>query len=253
MDKNELLGLTKAAIGNQLGRLSSVLGSSVEDTAAATELAFSILLDGARHQMSRPAEAEMLLRALDDHDGRILDGLSSQFADGNHLNLLAQGSKAAEHVLRETQENATQRLATSAKITSGNARVLLALLSPVLLGILGRQKRSEHLDAADIARIFSDSDERREAPDITKPLPPQNEGYGLATKNSTEMSDTSHRAMLGAANSEAGRSEAGNMMMAFVPLIILAALAYWAFSAFQGSEIQEPTVPATSTDQVSTP
>lgn len=118
-------------------RMSAQIGAPPQQTASAIETALPILLGQLQRNAASPQGANALLAALDrDHDGSILDDLAGFLGSGP----TQADARSLDHIFagrRGTVESAVSR---RSGLDGAQVVRLLAMLAPVLLGILSRQR-----------------------------------------------------------------------------------------------------------------
>lgn len=139
------------AIGNQLGIEEDKAGG-------ATEAAFSAIMAGLSNNVADESGAEGLLGALDrDHDGSILNDVmgfisgSTQAANPNMVN----GAGILNHVLGGNQSNVIEMIAKMTGIDSSKSGKLLVTLAPIVLGMLGKMKNTNNVQAKTLLDLIS--------------------------------------------------------------------------------------------------
>ena len=146
MSQNQILDL----LGSQLDaatlrRMSSQVGATPQQTAAAVETALPVLLGALQRNASTPGGSHDLLGALDrDHDGSILDDLAGFLGQGPSRS----DARSLDHIFgdrRPTVENAVSR---RSGLDSAQVMKLLAMLAPIILGALNRVRPSRRRAAA---------------------------------------------------------------------------------------------------------
>lgn len=139
-------------LSNQLG------GVDKQQTAAAASGIMTTLMGALAKNAATPDGANALSNALDkDHDGSVLDDLMGLMSGNTQpQNTRAMnGNGILKHVLGNKQNNAIQMISQMSGLDNGKTGNLMALLAPVVMGSLGKAKRSGGLDAAGIASLLS--------------------------------------------------------------------------------------------------
>lgn len=146
------------ALAAQLGggatrQLAASLGGADErQVSDAVSGALPLLMGALAKNSSRPDGANALLGALDrNHDGSILDDLPAFLGRGD----AAPGQAILGHVLGGKQSNAANALGKMSGLDPQKAASLLAILAPVVLGALGKERRSQGLDASALAGLLN--------------------------------------------------------------------------------------------------
>ncbi len=166
---------------NQLG------GADKQKTAEATSGIISMITSALAKNAATPEGAGALASALDrDHDGSILDDLMG-YATGNmqqssNVNANAlNGAGILKHILGGKQGNAIDVISKMSGLESDKTGNLMAMLAPIVLGMLGKQKRQENLDQGGLSDILSktiqsESSKRKELGMIGKFLDQDGDG-----------------------------------------------------------------------------
>lgn len=135
-----------------LSSLSQALGSNPAATKTAAAAAVPLLLSALAKNASTNDGATALNAALErDHDGSILDSLGSGFSE----KLATDGNGILKHVLGGRRDTAEQGLAQASGLDKAQSAQMLATLAPLVMGALGKQKRSEGLDAGALAGMLA--------------------------------------------------------------------------------------------------
>lgn len=139
-------------LSNQLG------GADKQQTATAASGIMTTLMGALAKNASTPDGANALSNALDrDHDGSVLDDLmgimsgQKQAPNAKAMN----GSGILNHLLGNKQNNAVQMISQMSGLDNSKTGNLMSLLAPIVMGSLGKAKKSNGLDAAGIASLLS--------------------------------------------------------------------------------------------------
>lgn len=126
---------------------------------AAIPAALATLTSGLSNN-AQAGGASSLLSALDrDHDGSILDdlpGLLGGMSDSHGDGILG-------HVLGGRRPVAEQAVSRASGLDAGSAGQILAMLAPVLMGALGKQRRERGLGEMDITDLLGGERRRVES------------------------------------------------------------------------------------------
>jgi hypothetical protein len=149
---NDLLGTLSQQVGGQVARqMSRQLGTDVGTTESAINAALPMLLGAISRNAATADGAKALNKALDQHDGAILNDLLGAV---NSQDKMADGAKILGHVFGNKQANVQQGLSQLSGLSADNSAQLLAMLAPVVMGALGQTKRSGGLDADGLATLL---------------------------------------------------------------------------------------------------
>lgn len=134
---SQMGGSATETVGRQLGVDTSTASSAIGQALPA------ILAGLARNTQSGGGDA--LAGALDrDHDGSILDDLSGYLDRGPG----EDGAGILKHVFGGAEPQVEAALGSATNLDAGSATKLLQMLAPIVMGAMGRQKRSGGLDAS---------------------------------------------------------------------------------------------------------
>jgi hypothetical protein len=157
--------------GPRLTQLSQQLGIDESQTQQALPAALAALTGAMAHNVSQPQGAEQLSTALaQQHDGSILDSLDGFLGSGN----TTPGFSILRHVLGGRQPAVETGLGRATGLDPATMARLLALLAPIVLGVLGRRQRQQQLDPGGLAGVLND--ERRH---LEQASPQARQGLGV--------------------------------------------------------------------------
>jgi hypothetical protein len=149
---NDLLGTLSQQVGGQAARqISRQLGTDVATTESAINAALPMLLGAISRNAATAEGAKSLNKALDQHDGSVLDDLLAVVNSQDKVN---DGAKILGHVFGGKQANVQQGLSQMSGLSADNSAQLLAMLAPVVMGALGQTKRTSGLDADGLATLL---------------------------------------------------------------------------------------------------
>jgi hypothetical protein len=161
--------LTSQLGGEQTRQISRAIGADEASTSKAISGALPMLLGALSNNAGASDGASALAGALDrDHDGSILDDLNGFLGRGD----TSPGTAILGHVLGGRQAGAEAGLSQLAGIERSSAGKLLAMLAPVVMGALGKQKRQQGLDLGALTEMLGAENHRarRQAPDAMSVL-----------------------------------------------------------------------------------
>jgi hypothetical protein len=126
------------SVGLDSGDVSNVLAGAVP-----------AILTGLTRNSSSSTGAAGLLGALDrDHDGSVLDDVMGYLGGGGNL---ADGAGILGHVLGGRQANVERAISSSSGVDVASVGKILAMVAPLIMGALGREKRRQGFDASGLA------------------------------------------------------------------------------------------------------
>jgi hypothetical protein len=142
-----------------------------QKTGSAAQAALSVLM-GALSKNSTSSESALsgLSGALDrDHDGSILDDVMGLVTGQTNMgtNKTLNGAGILGHLLGGKQDNAVNMLMKMTGLDTNQSAGLLVKLAPMVLGVLGRYKKQNHLDQNGLSDFLRTSQQEyvKEAPE----------------------------------------------------------------------------------------
>lgn len=152
MDLSELLNSPQgqAVIRN----LSGKLGVGEDKAAEVVNLAVPTILAGMTRNALTPQGAESLNNALETkHDGSLLDNIAGMFAD--HQDELEQdGQGILGHIFGNKKEVVEESLSKKTGLSIGEIGPLLAILAPVVMSFIGKEKRNTSTGAGGLGDLL---------------------------------------------------------------------------------------------------
>ena len=143
--------LTETLAGDNLDALAGQLGMDKSQASSAISAALPMIMGALSRNTANQDGAASLANALDkDHDGGILDNV------GTFLNSTDNGPGAGilKHLFGQKRGGIESALSNMAGINQNQAGGMLENLAPIVLGMLGRQKRQQGLDIAGLASLI---------------------------------------------------------------------------------------------------
>ena len=147
----DFTNLIQGAIGQQIiGSAANQLGINESQAQSAVSAAVPFLLS-ALNKNAQNGGAEGISAALDNHNGGILDNLSGFLGQGGNQQ---DGLGILGHVLGNNQQNVESAISQQSGLNMGQVTQILALVAPIVMGYLGKQKQSAGLDSNGIAGLL---------------------------------------------------------------------------------------------------
>jgi hypothetical protein len=229
-----LIEMSKSAIGKQAaGQIGGLLGLDEKKAGAAIDLALPALMGGIMKKAGTADGAGELFGMLDKFDGGMLDNLGGMLTGGKESMLIDMGKKILATLFGG---NLSQILATVGKLVgvdATKAASLLGMLAPILLSVLGKQKKASGWDAAKFASALSAQKDfmPKLDPGLTNAL-----GIGNLPGAGKDALGSAGRAVAGGVNrAQAAAGQAsetgGSLLKLLLPLIALVAVGFllWKF------------------------
>jgi hypothetical protein len=147
-----LLDELKQSLGpNALAEISAKLGTDPSTTHSAVNTALPVLLGALANNASTPAGASALDTALaKDHDGSALDNVSSVLSNLGG----GTGGSILGHMFGARQGTVANGIGQATGLDSGKIMQLLAMLAPIVMGVLGKARNNGNLDAGGLASML---------------------------------------------------------------------------------------------------
>lgn len=155
---SDLMDLFQGQIGNVLAQQAArTLGIEDQNQAEhAVDSTITTLLNAISRNVSTADGAAGLAGALErDHDGSILDDITG-FLGGTKQaenTSMLNGAGILKHVLGGNQNIAVEMLGKMTGLDKSKNGQLLMMMAPVVLGMLGKQKKENNLDQTKLADL----------------------------------------------------------------------------------------------------
>ena len=130
---------------------SKEVNESPEKVKSALGMALPMLLGAMKKNTQTEQGKENLNKALEDdkHNGSVLDNLKS----GNISSLPGEGSGVLGHIFGGKQNQITEAVSSAIGMDSSKVAKLLKMAAPVVMGILGKQKRKDNVGKSGISDL----------------------------------------------------------------------------------------------------
>ena len=149
MNLEALLGLLQ---GQDLGKLAEQVGGNEGQVKNGVMAALPAMLTALSKNTGTEKGAEELNNALETkHDGSILNNLSEYLSNPD----LKDGAGILNHLFGSQTSNVVNAVSQSSGLDSNGSMKMLQMLAPVLMGMLGQQKKQNNLDAEGIGNLTS--------------------------------------------------------------------------------------------------
>lgn len=138
-------------------------GADKAQTADAASGIISMITTALAKNAATPEGAGALASALDrDHDGSILDDLmgyanAAASPQQQTQNSALNGAGILKHILGGKESNAIDVISQMSGLANGQTGNLMAMLAPVIMGMLGKQKREQNLDQGGLSEILNNT------------------------------------------------------------------------------------------------
>ena len=149
MNLEALLGLLQ---GQDIGNLASQVGGNEGEAKNGVMAALPAMLAALGKNAGTEKGAEELNNALEKkHDGSILNNLSGYLSNPD----LKDGAGILNHLFGNQTSNVANAVSQSSGLDTNGSMKMLQMLAPILMGILGQQKKQNNLDAKGLGNLTS--------------------------------------------------------------------------------------------------
>lgn len=151
MSINLLEIINEHVSGDVISKLAEFVGESPKNTTSALSNAIPSLLAGLVSKSSDSEGASSLFSLLSqsDHDGSLLNNLVGAFSGGEGTNkLLSTGTTLLNSILGSKADGVVNLIANASGISKTSSGSLLGLLTPMILGILGKTVKAQGINSA---------------------------------------------------------------------------------------------------------
>ena len=141
--------------GDNLSKISQALGSDENTTKSAVGAALPMLIGALSRNGENEEGAQGIMGALerDNHDGSIFENLSG-FLDNKEYEQPKSGAGILGHLLGGKQDRVSQGVSQASGLSTDSSSRLMKMLAPMVLGALGKQKKSQGLGVQDLMGLL---------------------------------------------------------------------------------------------------
>ncbi len=145
-----LIDLLTGNTGSQVAdRAENKFGISRNQVLALLAVAAPLIISYLRKKSENSTEAESLNKALDkDHDGSILND-PSQLESRE-----AEGGSILNHIFGNDKQNVENKLSQNTGISIDKIGPVLAMLAPVIMGYIGKEKQQSNVGAGGLGGLL---------------------------------------------------------------------------------------------------
>ena len=145
-----LLDLLTGNSSNQVAeQAESTFGISKNQIIALLAVATPLVISYLRNKSQDSKEAEALNNALDkDHDGSILNDPSQA------INRQDEGNSILDHIFGGNKANVENQLSANTGISMDKIGPILAMLAPVIMGYIGKEKQQNNVGAGGLGDLL---------------------------------------------------------------------------------------------------
>jgi hypothetical protein len=153
-----LIDLLERLLGSNdvLSRIGALIGLGPERTKTAIGAAVPALLAGLVGVAQKPEGRSRLAAMAQGQDASLLDNLTGALGGGREKSLIDSGKSMLSSLFGQGRlDGLTGAVGRSTGLDQRSAQSLLGALAPMVMGVLGREQRSQGLDAQGLAAMLS--------------------------------------------------------------------------------------------------
>jgi len=132
-----------------IGSIAGKLGIDPAKAQSAIASALPTIVGAIAKNTQKDGGAAQLSNALDKHDGSILEQLQAAGPS-----IAEHGQKILSHVFGAKKQAAADGVAQQSGLPMEDVTALLGTLAPIVMGVIGKKKKEENLDATQVAHAL---------------------------------------------------------------------------------------------------
>jgi hypothetical protein len=161
MEEKVMSDLTNQVMGHlddaRIQAIASQLGVDPSQAENAIRQAMPLLIGGLARNASTDEGAGALHSALGDHAGTDVGSILGSVLGGGGL---GSGTAILGHIFGARQDQASQGLGQTTGLGSQNAQQLLAILAPVVMGVLGNMSQRQGMSPGGLGGVLGQEAQR---------------------------------------------------------------------------------------------
>ncbi len=246
-----LLELTKSAINKHTtAQMAGLLDLDEKSTGQAISLALQALVGGLINKAQSPAGASELFELVEQHDGSMLGNLGELFTGGKHTMLIEMGQKILQSIFGNKLTSIVGTIGKLTGLDSAKANSLPGMLAPILISVLGKQKKTSGWDVTKFSSALMSQKELLPTMDPGLTKAPGMKNLPGAGKKTVASSGRVVAGGMDRAKATAGHTAqaGGSLLKIVVPLLAVVALAFlaWKFLLAPPAPNAGPGAPKTN-------
>jgi hypothetical protein len=222
-----------------IAKIASALGVDRSLIGKAVTAALPALIRSLAGIASKPAGAKQLDDIVSRQSPGILESLVNSLGGARQRDLINGGIETLSSLLGgKAMPALAGALGRFAGLNQESSKSLLGILAPAIIGLLGKQKASQGLDASGMAQLLAAQKDH-----VSAAMPPEF-GNLLKDTNLPSFPEESSRVadLVSAAKTQATKATSGAAWWTwFLPLLVIAALAWWLFGDRESRVVEKPT------------
>jgi hypothetical protein len=164
MEEKVMSDLTNQVMGHlddqRIQAIASQLGIDPSQAETAIQQAMPLLIGGLARNAQTDEGAGALHSALGDHAGMDVGSILGSVLGGGGGGGLGNGAAILGHIFGARQDQAAQGLGQQTGLGSQNAGQLLAILAPVVMGVLGNMSQRQGMSPSGLGSVLGQEAQR---------------------------------------------------------------------------------------------
>ncbi len=185
--------------GDTFDKLGGLIGGDADQAKAASEMAAPAILGGLAARAQSDSGLDTVMGMLDDNDS-VLDDLGG-FLDGGQAEA---GNGVLDAVFGDGRADMVSSLASKADVGSSLMGKLLPMLAPIVMGVIGKRRADDGLDAAAVGTLLAGERESLESEGLFEGVPAKMAGAAAAVVGGAAMLGSAAKDKLDGATGAAG-------------------------------------------------
>ena len=145
---------------DMIGRIATALGLNRSDAQAGVSAVVPALLAAFSGVADEPGKAQSLVNAIEQQSG-VLGNFAGMIGGSNQLSFTERGSSLLTSLLGSRDQNAlTDAIARFAGLGQNRASSLLGMLTPVVMGLIGKQIGTRGVDVGSLTSLLASQKEQ---------------------------------------------------------------------------------------------
>lgn len=144
---------------SEVDQIAQNLGASKEQTESAIGMALPTLLGAVAKKAEDDQGMAEIDTALNDHDGSVFDQLSGLLGGGGadaaaSLQALGGGGDLLGSILGGRKDKVETGIGKASGLSGGQVGSLMGMLAPLVMGAIGKKKRTENMDQSGLGGML---------------------------------------------------------------------------------------------------
>lgn len=231
-----LLQIVTSRLRDHASIIPKIVDADGPAIAAAEDYALSAIVGGLIRKVQSGDGADEVFVLLDDFDDSLVEQIGGLLQGGDHADLLLRGTSVLSAIFGERQAGLLELLSRVSGIDASKIGTLMGLLSPLVMSVLGQQRRASSLDSSGVANLLGSQSDYLSLPNECATYLGLDDSkhveHVMDDAVAVESNQVPSSAGVPPLQQPAAQSSKGMMMKTFLPLAILGILVFAAFTTF---------------------